>query len=418
MSPLLDLVMSVVKSYPSIFASPAVDLVYVIVLGLVAAQYSRVQSLEERVFGRPLNKAFNQTVLSIGLGLLGGLAASVLLVLVGVTVSDSGVGYLLPVALVLFLFSPRFLCFSYAGGLISLSYLLLGWPKVNVAAIAALVACLHAAESLLIWVSGESCATPLYLPDPKSEGGTVGGFSLQRFWPIPLIVLFLVKVPDISRLSGLITLPDWWPLIKAPDVAGIGTPVFQMMPIVAALGYGDLALSRSPREKARSTSRHLSVFSGILLGFAIAASRWPAFNWIAALFGPIGHEVVIRVGNREEAERGARYVSSPDGVAVMGAFEGSPAATSGIGRGYVLVGCGGIPIRSRRDLEILLEEPGDVVLTVRPPGSSSAKEVVVRRNGAEPLGVILAPGLGDQPFATTRTEGPLLHLLRRLLGKA
>jgi hypothetical protein len=413
--PLLDLLSSVVKSYPGIFVNPVVDVLYLVVLGLVAAQYARVQSLEERVYGRPVNKAFNQTVASIGLGLLGGLVASVLLVLVGVTVTDSGVGYLLPVALVLFLFSPRFLCFSYAGGLVSIGYLILGWPRVNVAAIAALVACLHAAESFLISISGESCATPLYIQG--SEGRTVGAFSLQRFWPIPLIVLFLIKVPDISELTGLISLPDWWPLVRAPEVAGIGTPVFQMMPIVAALGYGDIALSRSPREKVRSTSRHLFLYSAILLGFAIAASRWTAFAWVAALFGPVGHEVVIRVGTRDEMEREPRYVSPQTGVMVLDVFDKGPAHRAGIRRGCLFIESRGLPIRSRRDLEDALKEPGDVVFDGKSPGSLAVRQFTVPRNGAEPIGVIIAPGLGDQAFVTARTDGPLLRLLKKAFNR-
>lgn len=415
MRPLLDLLVSVVKSYPGIFANPVVDVLYLVVLGLVAAQYARVQSLEEKVYGRPRNKAFNQTLASIGLGLLGGLVASVLLVLVGVTVSDSGVGYLLPLALVLFLFSPRFLCFSYAGGLLSVSYLLLGWPRVNVAAIAALVACLHAAESFLISISGETCATPLYIPG--SDGRTVGAFSLQRFWPIPLIVLFLIKVPDISALTGVISLPDWWPLVKAPEVAGIGTPVFQMMPIIAALGYGDIAISRSPREKVRSTSRHLFLFSAILLGFAIAASRLPAFQWIAALFAPLGHEAVIRVGMKDEMEREPRYVSPQSGVMVLDVFDKGPADKAGIGRGCLLTEAQGTLLRSRRDLEDVLKEPGDLVFSGRQSGSPAVRQYTVRRSGAEPVGVIIAPGLGDQAFVTARTEGPLLRLLKRAFSR-
>jgi hypothetical protein len=412
LSPLLELLGSVIKSYPGIFASPVVDMLYLVVLGLVALQYSRVQSMEVRLFGRARNRVLGHTLTSVGLGLLGGLAASVLLVMVGVTVSDSGIGYLLPISLFLFLLSPRFLCFSYAGGLISLSYLLFGWPKVNVAAVMALVACLHAAESLLIRVSGESCATPLYIEG--KDGRTVGGFSLQRFWPIPLIVLFLVRVPDVSALSGVINLPDWWPLIKAPEVAGVGTPVFAMMPIVAALGYGDLALSRSPREKARVTSKNLFLFSAILLGFAIAASRWPAFAWVAALFSPLGHEVVIKAGNRDEMDREPRYTSSSAGVVLLDVFEDGAAAKAGLRRGYLLTEAQGTPLRSRHDLEEALQEPGDMTFTVKVPGSNAVRQFAVRRLANEPLGAIISPYLGDQPFVSASSEGPLLRLLKRL----
>lgn len=371
--------------------------------------------MEERVFGHPRNRALGHTLASIALGLAGGLAASVLLVMVGVTVSDSGVGYLLPIALFLFLWSPRFLCFSYAGGILSLSYLIFGWPRVNVAAITALVACLHTAESLLIRMSGESCATPVYIRG--RDGRTIGGFSLQRFWPIPLIVLFLIRVPDVSALSGVISLPDWWPLIKAPEVAGVGTPVFTMMPIVAALGYGDLALSRTPREKARATSRLLFFYSLILLGFSIAASRWPAFTWIAALFAPIGHEVVIHAGNKDEREREPRFVSTSSGVTVLDVFEKGAAAEAGLGQGWVLAEAQGVPLHSRHELEEMLKEPGDIVFTAKPPRATAARQVIVRRTAQEPLGAILAPGLGDRPFVATRSEGPLLHLLKRLFSR-
>lgn len=402
---------SVIKSYPGIFLNPVVDVLYLVVLGLVAAQYIRVESLEERVYGKSLNRAFGHTLVSIALGLAAGLVASLLLVLVGVTVSDSGVGYLLPLALLLFLFSPRFLCFSYAGGLISISSLLFGWPQVNVAAIAALVACLHAAESLLIRVSGESCATPVYIQG--KDGRTIGGFSLQRFWPIPLIVLFLIKVPDISSLSGIISLPDWWPLIAAPHVSGPGTPVFQMMPIVAALGYGDLAVSRSPDEKVRMTSRHLFLFSAILLAFAIAASRWAAFAWVAALFAPLGHEVVIRLGMKEEMDDRPCYVTGDSGLVVLDVYSRGPARRAGIARGSIIKEARGIPMRARNEFEDVLKEPGDVILSVSTPRDHFVKEVNVRRAGVEPLGMILAPGLADQPLVAARNEGPLLALLKR-----
>ena len=412
MNPLLDLLTSVVKSYPGIFSSPVVDVLYLVVLGLVAAQYGRVQSMEERMFEHPKNRALGHTLVSMGLGLLGGLAASVLLVMVGVTVSDSGLGYLLPIALFLFLWSPRFLCFSYSGGLLSLSYLLFGWPRVNVAAITALVACLHAAESLLIRLSGHSCATPVYIQGKDER--TIGGFSLQRFWPIPLIVLFLVRVPDVSALSGVISLPDWWPLIKAPEVAGVGTPVFTMMPIIAALGYGDLALSRTPKEKAKATSRLLFLYSAILLGFSIAASRWSAFTWVAALFAPLGHEVIIHLGNRDERERDPRFVSTASGVTLLDILGKGAAQKAGLEQGYVLTEAQGIPLHSRHDLEEILKEPGDIVFTVRPPRSTVARQVTVHREVDEPLGAIISPGLGDQPFVSTHSEGPLLRLLKRL----
>lgn len=415
MGPFVDLLSSVIKSYPAIFASPVFSGLYLLVLGLVAIQYSRIQAMEERMYGRAKNRAFNNTLIAIGLGLIGGLFASLLMVFLGVSVQDSGIQYLLPLALFLFLISPRFLCFSYAGGIISLSYLLFGWPRVNVPAITALVACLHASEALLIRISGHSCATPLYVQD--KDDAVVGGFALQRFWPIPLIVMFLVKVPDISQLQGLISLPDWWPLIKAPEVAGTGTPVFTMMPVIAALGYGDLAVSRTPREKSKLTSRNLMLFSLILMAFSIAASRWPAFSWVAALFSPAGHEVVIKMGNKEEFESEPRYRDSDKGLMVLDVLPGSLAERAGIRGENILLSCNGVDIKSKEDFDVATRDSSEISITLQESvDKPKIRQVkILRTSDYEPVGIIPVPGLGERPLATPVTEGILMRFLKRIL---
>ena len=414
MGPLGELLLSVVKSYPGMFLNPVLVVVYLIVLVLVAVQYGKIQSIEERVYGKAKNKAVYQTALSIGYGLFGGLLVSILLVLVGVSVNDAGLGYLLPIALALFLFSPRFLCFSYSGALVSLSYLVFGWPEVNVAAMMALVACLHAAEALLIRLSGMSCATPLYLAG--GERGVLGGFSLQRFWPIPLIALTVVRVPDVTGMEGLIHLPDWWPLIAAAKAPGAGVPIFAMVPLVAALGYGDISLAKAPREKAKSTSRALGFFSLLLLLFSMAASRWSGFAWAAALFAPIAHEVVIRVGAREEMAGPPHYREVPDGVMVLDVIEGSPAEKARIKSGDVILSVRDVPVRTREDLQMHLKEPGNARIVVRDYGGIAVRETVISRE-EEPIGVITVPQLGDQPIASAGSAGPLGNLFKGLFNR-
>lgn len=421
MTALLELLGAVVRSYPAIFANPVLDVAYLLVLVLVAAQYSRVQSLEERLFGRAKNRAIYHTAVAIALGLVAGLIASLLMVVVGVTVSDTGIGYLLPVAVVLFLIHPRFLCFSYSGGLLSLSYLIFGWPEINVAAIAALVACLHAAEAILIRLSGHSCATPLYF---AGEGGdTLGGFNLQRFWPIPLLALYVIRVPDVSALPGVIHLPDWWPLIKAAETTAPGTPVFAMMPVVAALGYGDLALSSTPKEKARETSKNLFLFSVLLLIFAVTASRLPAFSWVAALFAPLAHEVVIKLGARREMSDPPIHGSASRGVGVLDVFGDGPAARAGLKSGDVILEARGMPLENRQDLVRAVDEPGDIWLSVRskdsvgdPDMEASSRQVLISRE-SEPIGLIPVPDKWDDPMAGPGAGGPLAILLKKVFRR-
>jgi hypothetical protein len=413
--PLLELVKSVLRSYPGIFSNPAVGVVYLVILGLIASQYSRIQRTEEELYGTASNKAFYQTLTAVGLGLAGGLFASLLLVFIGVSLTDSGISYLMPIALVLYLFSPRLLCFSYAGGLAALSHLIFGWPQVNVPALMALVACLHAAEAFLILLSGHTCSTPLYVS--HENGDVVGGFALQRFWPIPLIVLFLIKVPDLSSMPDLIYLPDWWPLIKAPDIPGPGQPVFAMMPLIAALGYGDIAVARNPKDKARITAKNLMLFSLALLLLSIAASKWQLFAWVATLFSPIGHEMVIRRGLREEFGQEPIYTPLEQGVLLLDVAEGSLAKHAGLRSGNIIRLVNDIQVGDRSSLEsALASTSGPVALWILEScDSHSLREVVIDRESNEELGLISVPQPDDNPMAGSNAEGVLLRFFRNLL---
>src|SRR5690606_41661119 len=95
---------------------------------------------------------------------------------------DAGVGYARLVAIALMMVHPRFICSAYAGGILSVTHLLFGWPGLSVPAIMALVAVLHLVESLLILLHGPTGATPVYVRRP--DGRVVGGFTMQKFWPI------------------------------------------------------------------------------------------------------------------------------------------------------------------------------------------------------------------------------------------
>ena len=99
-------------------------------------------------------QAGSLTLFAVLAGMLGGLLGSLLMITVGITVDTRILGPLLAVALLLMLIRPRFICFSYAGGLLSLSYLVFGWPVVDVPQLMGLVAVLHWIEAILIALTG------------------------------------------------------------------------------------------------------------------------------------------------------------------------------------------------------------------------------------------------------------------------
>src|SRR5690606_1766560 len=162
---------------------------------------------------------------------------------------DAGVGYARLVAIALMMVHPRFICFAYAGGILSVTHLLFGWPGLSVPAIMALVAVLHLVESLLILLHGPTGATPVYVRRPG--GGVVGVLPVRKCWPVPFIapVAFMIGREMLADLT--LPMPGWWPLIKRQAPPPGMTYVYVLFPVVAALGYGDIAITRDPRTKAR-----------------------------------------------------------------------------------------------------------------------------------------------------------------------
>jgi hypothetical protein len=120
---------------------------WIIILVLIML-YRRNSELETRMLGgsQPL---LNKVSGSVLVGLAGGLAGSLLVILIGVSIEDhttagggslaEAITYIWIIAILLSMINPRYLCFSYAGGIVALMNLLLGFPSVNVPGLMALI---------------------------------------------------------------------------------------------------------------------------------------------------------------------------------------------------------------------------------------------------------------------------------------
>lgn len=395
MRPFADLGWAILRAFPSALLEPSYAVAFWLVVILVFFQYRRVARLEEQMYGEMKNHPGYHTLLAIVQGLLGGLVGSFVLVFVGVSLTSAGIPYLLPLALLLYLVSPRLMCFSYAGGLVAVFSLLFGFPRVSVGGIMALVGILHLTESLLIRLSGHTCATPVVIRNQRRE--LVGGFSLQKFWPVPIVVLVLLSVPNPSQLGNLIQMPAWWPLLRADRLADPDMAVYALLPVMAAVGYAEVAITGLPRQVTRRTAGLLSAYSLALLFLAVLASRSSWGQWPAALFGPLGHELVVRRSLRREMKGEPWLRPNPAGITVLDVLPGTPAAQMGIVPGDVLLAVNGEPLLSGADLEGSLARSYTwVELTVRRRGGRL--ERLLWRGQLDRLGIIPVPR-ADQAVA-------------------
>lgn len=296
---------------------------------------------------------YRRILSSLAYGLAGGLLASSIFIFLGVTLTDIGIGYLWLVAILGLLVNLRYLCFSYAGGIVSMSSLLFGWPVVNIPSILALVAILHLVESILIRISGDDDPMPLVTED--KDGRPAGGYILQKLWPIPVVAMLVMAMAPEDLMESLIRMPDWWPLITPLMEAPPGKElVFLLFPVAVGLGYGDLALAHSPEERVRLTSRDLFLYSLILLLLAVGSSFYPLLLPFGALFSFLGHELVIHRGLKIEKEAPPLYGLPNEGILIHGVYPNSRAYRVGFRRGDTLLTFNGHPVHEPFHLRRLI----------------------------------------------------------------
>lgn len=339
-----------------------------LVVLIVFMQYRRAVSMERKLFGRAVNNAWLESFYSLLFGLLGGFFGSLFLLFLGISLESVGIVYLWPLALFLMLINPRFLCFAYAGGIVAVSTLILkgvlrflpgletmsivkGLFDIHLPSLLALIGILHLTESFLIYFSGHRGASPIYLK--TSSGEVLGGYSMQRFWPLPLMGLWAFIVADTSQLLvGGIPMPAWWPLLGATlSVGGNEQVVYLIIPLVAGLGYSDLALSSYPRSKRITTAKNLALYSIILSLAAISAVHIPFMIVPAALLAPLGHEFIIKKANREEFSRPPLFsADGKGGLKILAVMPGAPAGRAGLRCGDRLIKIDDVEIVSEQDL--------------------------------------------------------------------
>ena len=411
-----------------------------LVIFIVFMQYRRSVNMEKKLFGQAINNVAQQTLYSIFFGIIGGIFGSFFLLILGISLDKIGIIYLWPVAILLFMINPRYLCFAYAGGILAVSSLLLqalqpfypglvelpavggiigGLMEIHLPGLLALVGILHLTEALLILLSGHRGASPIYLKAPS--GKIVGGFSMQRFWPLPLMGLWALIVAETSEMFvGGVSMPDWWPLLgTVMSVGGGERVIYLMVPLVAGLGYGDLALSSKPEKKRVKTAYHLALYSLILSATTIASIYYPPLIIAAALIAPLGHEFLIKIGNTAEFAAPPLFQTGEDGPQVMALIPGSAAYRSGLQSGDRLLEINGYKLRTEMEFrQILAMQHGRITLTLSRDNRTLTVPIELNERHAEAgIGIIFSPGPGAAVYVEMKTSSLWNKLRRRFTRK-
>ncbi|MDO7906613.1 PDZ domain-containing protein [Paenibacillus sp. JX-17] len=376
-----------------LFAQPF----YYIAILLIALGYRRQSLLERRLFHTRLEGWGIQTLRTAWGGLLAGLGISLLSLLLGIQFTPEAVICIWIAAAILMLFRVRYLCFAYAVGLLGVLQFIFGFAKtwqpegwigravdtvrgLDIPSLLILVAVLHIAEAVLVRWQGGRMATPLFIEGKR--GRLVGGYQMEDYWPIPLLLL----VPA----QGGAALP-WTPLVGW--LHGDWSGGFSMAALPILIGFSGMTQSMLPRQKAAVSAKRLVMYSLVLLILGVLAAWWSPLMIVAALASFFLHELIIWYGSLEEQQHSPLFVHPEAGLRVLAVLPDSPAKELGILAGEVIYKVNGVLITSRAELHRALRmNPAFCKLEVRNlQGESKFLQRAIFAGDHHQLGVILAP---------------------------
>jgi len=416
-----------ISQIPKLFLHP---LLYFGVI-IIILQYRRQISLERKLFSSRLHSLSFEVISSLGFGLLGGLLASSLMIVLGVVFNPTDMLLVWLITLILIMFHIRFLCLSYSTGIlgviagliqlyetplrtfidqIAVSWLAQGldiFVDVHIPSLIAITAILHLVEAVLIKLQSSRQATPLFLQTKR--GKLIGGFHIQSAWLLPLFLV--VSVNDSSQ--GLSLFGSWWPLITGGTALSL---VF--LPIPAMIGYSDLTSVYTPKEKSNSAFMYLLIYSLVLLGLAIGAEYLPRMELVAALFAGLGHEAIYKISHRKEDKLPDKFVHPSDGLRVLAVIPGSLADRMGIVSGEIIKKVNGTPVATREELYYALQKQSAFTKLeiINLAGYLKFAQHSIYANDHHQLGIILAPDDQAKFFIET-AETNLFSLIKQQVKK-
>ncbi len=256
---------------------------------------------------KPLLKAVDSSIY----GLFGGFLTTILFIYLEVSVVPLDFIYIIGLSIILSMINTRFVCIAYSGSIVVLSSILFGFPLRVTEDIMLIVAILHVVESILIMVNGHRGKTSTLF---EKENDLVGGFSINRYWPVPFVIF-------------------------------IGDGLIKPITLMAILAYGDYTFS-SVRLKTTISSLILLLYSILIM----VLIKFQQSIIIPPIFALLGHEFIVHINILFEKKSIPIFSSIENGVRVLEVNKKGIARKLGINPGDIIISINDLHIKDFKDL--------------------------------------------------------------------
>jgi hypothetical protein len=362
--------------------------IYLIIIYFIRLQYAKYTGLQENIAGirvKPIKELVKE---SIFFGGVTGFLCSFIVVFAGITINIDIYQYLFFIIIALGIINIRFICFSYAGGILALASIIFKIPNVDITSILALIAILHFAESILIYISAGKDSMPVLI---KHKDGIVGAFFTQKYWPVPVVLLTLSAGSNKQAVVSLFG-TDWWRFLTPDSIAKTALSI-GLACIVGVLGFSDVAITKSPEERNKETSFTLLIYSLVLLLIAVLSSHNYILKVIGVIFSIVVHEGIVVFGKYREKNGKPLFMAVKRGLKVFDVHPDGHAQKIGIKRGDVILSINGKDVQTEEGVSHALKDYPTFlwISAIDINGNAKTYEYKCYPSGLNNLGIMIVP---------------------------
>ena len=395
----MDLIIHSLTSVAKAVIEP-LHLVMLLVFGIIFYfKNVKIVSIQKMTLGEGLNTPLELTLSQIVLGILAGAIGSIILSVLGVTFSEnSGIEFIFMISILSLFYKKKYISYAYSAAILGAIGIALKFISnitdmklflnIDILSLMTFVGVIYILEGILIIFDGSRGAIPVFT---KKDDKIVGGFSFNRYWPIPVAILMVFNNSIAGEDSIYSNITSWWPIINNKSIVPLlATVMIASIPLYGIMGYSNVTFTQENKTKSLRCGIAILIYGisvslvGQLAGINILGQI------IAIIYELLAFEVIMRYEYRIEKKGQSLYVSDDEGIMVLEVTPNSPAYEVGIKRGDKIIEINGQNIKSEGDIfkaarESILKIP----IKVKNNSGQVLEYVVQPRN--KRLGLLLVP---------------------------
>jgi len=303
---------------------------YVALLAMLILLTYRTK-LERKLFNVRLYRKLPIMLKSLAAGIVISIVISIIAGFLGLSITKETIYLVWFIQVVLMLFKFRLLSIVYSSAIIIfLHETLLLLPEMNLPeplqfintmimnvssfSLAFIVGLLILAQSIVLRIQGKHFLSPIYIAGKR--GKIVGGFTLQAFWTVPLLLF----VPVSATTNGAIVFDT---SVATPFFLQLGPEAWILMALPVMIGSSAISTTLKPDQIIKKMSSSLFIIGIVVLGLVALVWWIPQLIWTVPVVLLLSYSVQRSIILASEANHSPIYINGEKGLKILALVDNS-----------------------------------------------------------------------------------------------